>query len=132
WRSTVPGVAHACDHDVHASALVGAAVALADLHRNGQLPVRVRLVFQPAEEAMPGGALRLLSLGELEGVSRIFALHCDPSLDVGHVGLRDGPITGASDQLRVVLSGRGGHTSRPHLTEDVTFAAGTLLTQLPA
>jgi len=89
-------------------------------------------VFQPAEEAMPGGALKMIALGELEGVSRIFALHCDPSLDVGHVGLREGPITGASDQVRVILTGRGGHTSRPHLTEDVTFAAGTLITQLPA
>jgi amidohydrolase len=132
WRSTVDGVAHACGHDVHAAALVGAAVALADLDRRGLLPVQVRLVFQPAEEAMPGGALKVLSLGEMAGVSRIFALHCDPSLDVGMVGVREGSITGASDRLRVVLTGRGGHTSRPHLTEDVTFAAGTLITQLPA
>lgn len=132
WRSTVHGVAHACGHDVHTSALVGAATALADLDKQSLLPVRVRFVFQPAEEAMPGGALKMIALGELEGVSRIFALHCDPSLDVGHVGLREGPITGASDQVRVVLTGRGGHTSRPHLTEDVTFAAGTVITQLPA
>ena len=132
WRSTVDGVAHACGHDIHAAALVGAAVALVDLDRRGLLPVQVRLVFQPAEEAMPGGALKVLSLGELAGVSRIFALHCDPSLDVGLVGVREGSITGASDRLRVVLTGRGGHTSRPHLTEDVTFAAGTLITQLPA
>jgi amidohydrolase len=132
WRSTVPGVAHACGHDVHTASLVGAAVALAGLDRRGLLPVRVRLVFQPAEEAMPGGALKVLAAGELEGVSRIFALHCDPSLDVGMVGIREGAITGASDHLRVVLTGRGGHTSRPHLTEDVTFAAGTVITQLPA
>jgi amidohydrolase len=132
WRSTVDGVAHACGHDIHTASLVGAAVALADLERRGLLPVQVRLVFQPAEEAMPGGALKVLSLGELAGVSRIFALHCDPSLDAGLVGVREGAITGASDRLRVVLTGRGGHTSRPHLTEDVTFAAGTLITQLPA
>lgn len=132
WRSTVDGVAHACGHDIHTASLVGAAVALADLERRGLLPVQVRLVFQPAEEAMPGGALKVLSLGELAGVSRIFALHCDPSLDAGMVGVREGAITGASDRLRVVLTGRGGHTSRPHLTEDVTFAAGTLITQLPA
>jgi amidohydrolase len=132
WRSTVDGVAHACGHDVHTAALVGAAVALVDLDRRGLLPVQVRLVFQPAEEAMPGGALKVLSLGELAGVARIFALHCDPTLDVGVVGVREGAITGASDRLRVVLTGRGGHTSRPHLTEDVTFAAGTLITQLPA
>ena len=132
WRSTVDGVAHACGHDVHTASLVGAAVALVDLDRRGLLPVQVRFVFQPAEEAMPGGALKVLSLGEMSGVSRIFALHCDPTLDVGVVGIREGAITGASDRLRVVLTGRGGHTSRPHLTEDVTFAAGTLITQLPA
>jgi len=132
WRSTVDGAAHACGHDVHTAALVGAAVALAGLERRGLLPVQVRLVFQPAEEAMPGGALKVLSLGEMTGVSRIFALHCDPTLDAGVIGVREGAITGASDHLRIVLTGRGGHTSRPHLTEDVTFAAGTLITQLPA
>ena len=132
WRSTVPGVAHACGHDVHVSGLVGAAVALSELHASQGLPSRVRLIFQPAEEVMPGGALRLLSSGVLKGVSRIYALHCDPSLDVGQVGLREGPITGASDRIQVMLSGRGGHTSRPHLTEDLTYALGSLVTQLPA
>ena len=132
WRSTVQGAAHACGHDVHVSALIGASVALAQRHAESPLPVRVRLIFQPAEEVMPGGALKVLGAGALKGVSRIFALHCDPSLDVGQVGLREGAITGASDQIMVSLSGRGGHTSRPHLTEDLTFALGTLLTQLPA
>ncbi|MFS0886467.1 amidohydrolase [Aeromicrobium sp. 179-A 4D2 NHS] len=132
WRSKNPGVAHACGHDVHVSALVGAASALVEADREVGLPQRVRLIFQPAEEVMPGGALRLLSDGVLAGVSRIFALHCDPSLDVGRVGIREGAITGASDQIHVVLNGRGGHTSRPHLTEDLTFALGSLITQLPA
>jgi amidohydrolase len=132
WRSKNPGVAHACGHDVHISALVGAASALTEADRTIGLPTRVRLIFQPAEEVMPGGALRLLSDGVLAGVSRIFALHCDPSLDVGRVGIREGAITGASDQIHVVLNGRGGHTSRPHLTEDLTFALGSLITQLPA
>ncbi|GAA3543324.1 amidohydrolase [Aeromicrobium flavum] len=132
WRSKNPGVAHACGHDVHVSALIGAATALAEADRTVGLPTRVRLIFQPAEEVMPGGALRLLSDGALAGVSRIFALHCDPSLDVGRVGIREGAITGASDQIHVVLNGRGGHTSRPHLTEDLTFALGSLITQLPA
>ncbi|WP_370616009.1 amidohydrolase [Mumia sp. Pv 4-285] len=132
WRSTVPGVAHACGHDVHTTALLGAAGALARCARTGNLPVRVRLVFQPAEEVMPGGALAVLAAGSLAGVSRAFALHCDPSLDVGLVGLREGSITGAADRVRVQLSGRGGHTSRPHLTQDLTFALATLCTQLPA
>ncbi len=132
WRSTVPGVSHSCGHDVHVAALVGASVALSQVHAEQGLPVRVRLIFQPAEEVMPGGALKLLAAGALKGVSRIFALHCDPSLDVGQVGLREGPITGASDHISVQLSGRGGHTSRPHLTEDLTYALGSLLVQLPA
>lgn len=132
WRSKNPGIAHACGHDVHVSALLGAATALAKADSEIGLPTRVRLIFQPAEEVMPGGALQLLSDGVLSGVWRIFALHCDPSLDVGRVGLREGPITGASDRIQVVLSGRGGHTSRPHLTEDLTFALGSLITQLPA
>jgi amidohydrolase len=132
WKSSVPGVSHSCGHDVHVASLLGAAVALADAHTVQALPVRVRLLFQPAEEVMPGGALTLLAEGALKGVSRIFALHCDPSLDVGQVGIREGPITGASDHIHVQLNGRGGHTSRPHLTEDLTYALGSLLTQLPA
>ena len=64
--------------------------------------------------------------------SRIFCLHCDPSLDVGQVGLREGPLTGAADRLEVALRGKGGHTSRPHLTEDLTFALAKLVTELPA
>lgn len=132
WKSTVPGVAHACGHDIHTAALVGAALALAETHRTHGLPHGVRLVFQPAEETMPGGALKMLDSGALAGVSRIFALHCDPALDVGQIGLREGSITGASDFIHVKLSGRGGHTSRPHLTEDLTYALGWLVTQLPA
>lgn len=132
WRSKVPGVAHACGHDVHTSALVGAALALENLHRRSTLPVRVRLLFQPAEEIMPGGAHKVIDADALEGVDRIFAVHCDPAVDIGQVGLREGAITGACDSIRVRLTGRGGHTSRPHLTQDLTYALSALLTQLPA
>ncbi len=132
WRSTVSGVAHACGHDVHTAALTGAGLALAEMHRREPLPYRVRLIFQPAEEIMPGGAQTMIAAGALDDVERIFALHCDPTLDVGQVGLRTGPLTGASDALTVTLSGRGGHTSRPHLTEDLVFALGVLVTQLPS
>jgi len=130
WRSTVEGVAHACGHDVHTTALLGAGLALHDAADD--LPGRVRLVFQPAEEVMPGGALMSMESGALDDVSRIFGLHCDPGVDVGQVGLRDGPLTGAADSLDVRLTGRGGHTSRPHLSEDLTFALGKLVTELPA
>jgi amidohydrolase len=132
WRSQVPGVAHACGHDVHTTALLGAGIALAEVHNAGLLPGRARLLFQSAEEVMPGGAVQLIDQGALEDVTRIFCLHCDPSIDVGRVGLREGPITGAADALDIRLSGGGGHTSRPHLTEDLTFALAKLVTELPA
>lgn len=132
WRSNVPGVAHACGHDVHAAALTGVGLALARLHQERPLARRVRLLFQPAEEIMPGGAQTLIGAGALDRVERIYALHCDPTLDVGQVGLRQGPLTGASDALTITVTGRGGHTSRPHLTEDLTFALGVLVTQLPS
>jgi len=83
WASTVPGVAHACGHDVHTAALVGAGVALAEAHETSPLPGRVRLLFQPAEEVMPGGALEVIAAGALDGVQHVYGLHCDPSIDVG-------------------------------------------------
>jgi len=132
WTSTVTGVAHACGHDVHTAALVGAALALGEVYRQGLLTGRVRLLFQPAEEVMPGGAVQLLEEGALDGVERIFALHCDPGVDVGQVGLRLGPLTSAADRVEVRLSGTGGHTSRPHLTGDLTFALAKVTTELPA
>ena len=132
WRSRYDGVAHACGHDVHSTALLGAGLALHRLYQAHALPGGVRLLFQPAEEIMPGGALEMLAGGALDGVTRAFGLHCDPSLDVGQVGLRVGPITGAADSLRVKLRGSGGHTSRPHLTQDLTYALAQLVTQLPA
>jgi amidohydrolase len=131
WVSQIPGAAHACGHDVHTAALVGAGLTLGQLHREEPLPGRVRMLFQPAEEVMPGGALELISSGALEGVDHVFGLHCDPAIDTGVVGLREGPMTGAADALTVRLTGRGGHTSRPHLTEDLTYALGKLVTELP-
>ncbi len=132
WASRYEGLAHACGHDVHATCLLGAGIALHRAHEQHGLPGGVRLLFQPAEEVMPGGALEVISAGGLDDVTIAFGLHCDPSLDVGRMGLRVGPITGAADTLTVRLSGRGGHTSRPHLTQDLTYALGVVLTQLPA
>jgi amidohydrolase len=132
WASTVPGVAHACGHDVHTAALLGAALVLAGMARDGVLDRRVRLIFQPAEEVMPGGALGVIAAGGLDGVRRIFGLHCDPRLEVGQVGLRTGALTAAADRILVRLTGPGGHTSRPHLTADLVYALATLVTELPA
>lgn len=132
FASTVANVAHACGHDVHTVAVLGAGLVLAALHAEGLLPTGVRLVFQPAEEVQPGGALDVLAAGGLDGVGRIFAVHCDPKVDVGQIGSRIGPITSASDEVTVQLTGPGGHTSRPHLTGDVVYALGQVITQVPA
>jgi len=129
FASTVPGICHACGHDVHTTALIGAAQALAGA---GPLPGRVRLIFQPAEEVMPGGSRRVVESGALQGVERIFALHCDPRLEVGKVGLKVGPITSTCDVVELRLTGRGGHTARPHLTADLIYALGVVITGLPA
>lgn len=131
YRSKHAGVAHACGHDVHTAALLGAGLALATMAADGVLHRRVRLIFQPAEETVPGGADGVIAAGGLEGVHRIYALHCDPRLEAGQVGLRVGPLTAASDRVVVRLLGAGGHTSRPHLTGDLVHALGVLVTQLP-
>jgi len=132
YRSTTPGVCHACGHDVHTSVVLGVGLVLADLHAKGSLPHGVRLVFQPAEEVFPGGALDVIEAGGLKGIERIFALHCDPRLVAGTVGLRAGALTAAADLVRVRLTGPGGHTARPHLTADLVHALSTLISQLPA
>jgi amidohydrolase len=131
YRSTVPNVCHACGHDVHTTVLLGTGLFLAEQAAAGVLPGRVRLVFQPAEEAA-GGALDVLAAGGLASVGRIFALHCDPRLDAGQLGVRSGAITAACDRIEVRVAGPGGHTARPHLTADLVYALGKILTEVPA
>ncbi|MFF3739511.1 M20 family metallopeptidase [Streptomyces sp. NPDC002566] len=132
YRSKVPDRAHACGHDVHTTVVLGTGLVLADLHRQGLLPRPVRLVFQPAEEVLPGGAADAIQDGVLEGVGRIIAVHCDPRVDAGLIGLRTGPITSACDRLEIALEGPGGHTARPHLTTDLVTAAARVVTDVPA
>ena len=128
YSSTMPNVAHACGHDAHTAILLGTALTLASAP---QLPVGVRLIFQAAEELMPGGAIDAVAAGALNGVSRIFALHCDPRLAVGKVAVKAGPITSAADRMEIVLHSPGGHTSRPHLTADLVYGLGTLIVGVP-
>ncbi|SNX63581.1 amidohydrolase [Streptomyces sp. TLI_55] len=132
YRSTVPDRAHACGHDVHTTVVLGAGLVLADLHRQGRLPRPVRLLFQPAEEVLPGGAADAIECGVLDGVGKIIAVHCDPRVDAGRVGLRTGAITSACDRLEVSLDGPGGHTARPHLTTDLVTAAARVVVDVPA
>jgi amidohydrolase len=132
YRSTVDGVAHACGHDVHTTILLGAGLALAQLAERDELPGRVRLLFQPAEESIPSGAPDVIAAGGMKNVAAIFALHCAPQLPVGLVGVRSGPFTAAADTVEVRLSGPGGHTARPHLTADLVHALGRVIVDVPS
>ncbi len=119
YRSRHPGLAHACGHDVHISAVLGAALALLEARRTDPLDGTVRLVFEPAEEVVPGGAVEVIAEGWLEHAWSIYGVHCDPKIDVGQVGLRSGPLTSAADQFEITLLGPGGHTARPRETVDL-------------
>ncbi|MFP5322852.1 MAG: amidohydrolase [Acidimicrobiia bacterium] len=129
-RSQRDGVAHACGHDVHTAVVLGAG-----LHLATRWPAdgpRLRLVFQPAEEALPGGALDAIADGALDDVVAVYGLHCEPKQPTGTVGLRTGAITSATDSLTITLRGPGGHTARPELTVDLVHLAARVVTELPA
>ncbi len=128
YASQNPGVCHACGHDVHTAILIGLGLVLAQLRDQEMLTRGVRLVFQPAEESSPGGALDAIDGGVLQDLTEIYALHCDPRTDVGQLAFKVGAITSAVDQVDITLTGVGGHTSRPHLTQDVVGALGELAT----
>lgn len=128
YASKNPGVCHACGHDVHTAILLGVGIVLSRLRDLDLLTRGVRLIFQPAEETSPGGALDAIEGGVLHDLTEIYALHCDPRTDVGQIALKVGPITSAVDQVNIALSGTGGHTSRPQLTQDVIGALGALAT----
>ena len=133
WASTTEGVAHACGHDLHTTHRPrrGPGARHPEPRRCRRPRLGVRLIFQPAEEVIPGGAHEIIDGGWLNGVDEVFALHCDPSLDVGEVGLLVGPMTAAADGIEVTLKGHGGHTSRPHRTQDLTFALAKVITEVP-
>ncbi|MGD7002822.1 M20 family metallopeptidase [Corynebacterium halotolerans] len=127
FASRNPGVMHACGHDVHTTIALALACALSQVELN----TGVRIIFQPAEEVMDGGASEVIEWGALEGVGAIYAVHAEPKLRVGRVGVRTGAITSASDIVRIKVIGPGGHSSRPHLTVDVVYALSLLVTSLP-
>src|SRR5699024_7985256 len=139
YASIHDGIAHACGHDLHTTVAMGTAVTL---HRllAGQSEVclgdleltgRVRIIFKPAEETLPDGSLVVIRQGIFYDVPRIIALHTDPGFAVGLIATRIGAITSATDTLRVTLTGKGGHTSRPQQTQYVVFALSQIATQVP-
>ena len=133
YRSRRSGVMHACGHDAHATIVVGALAALAELEREGLLPwpAAWRGVLQPAEETAVG-AREMISAGALDGVAAAFALHVDPTRELGTVGVRQGPLTASCDWMEILIQGRGGHAARPHESIDPIAAAAQLISAIYA
>ncbi|MCU0617126.1 MAG: M20 family metallopeptidase [Gemmatimonadaceae bacterium] len=116
YRSTKPGVMHACGHDGHTSILLGLATVLAAAR--DRLHGEVRFIFQHAEELSPGGADALVDAGVMDGVDDVIGLHLWSSMPVGHIGLVAGPAMAAPDTFQCTITGRGGHAALPHDTID--------------
>lgn len=125
FASTVPGLMHACGHDGHVSALLGAAALL----RRDPPLLPVRLLFQPAEETAEG-AKALIAAGQLDGVGLVFGLHLDTAFGVGEIAVPEGPVNASTDEFTIVITGPGGHAARPHESADPVVALGFLLAQL--
>src|SRR5947209_14189111 len=132
YRSKVDGACHACGHDVHTTILLGTGLALAQLAERGELPGRVRLLFQPSEEVFPSGSPEVIAAGGLKDVTSVFGLHCAPQLPTGLVGVRSGPLTAAADVVEIRVSGPGGHTARPHMTADLVYALSRAVVEVPS
>jgi amidohydrolase len=127
-KSRNPGAAHMCGHDAHTSMLLGAAHVLAGLREH--LSCSVRFIFQPNEEALPGGAPEMITDGCLEGVDRIFGMHVWPLIDTGSIGIREGAGMAQPDTFEVVLNGKGGHAAAPQENCDPVVAAAHIVTAL--
>lgn len=131
YRSQRDGVMHACGHDAHTAIAAGVTLLLQRLEQKRALPwpVAWRAIFQPSEETATG-AYEMIEQGALEDVSTIFALHVDPSRQVGMAGVREGALTASCDELLIRATGRGGHAARPHESQDPIAASAQLLTAI--
>lgn len=119
YGSQNQGVMHACGHDVHMTCAMGAMGAMAQMRE--ELPGRLRIIYQHAEETAPSGAPQMIAFGAMEDVEAIVALHCDPELEAGKVGLKVGPLCASFDRFIYTIKGVGGHGARPHHCVDPIF-----------
>ena len=136
YSSQVPGMMHACGHDMHASMMLGVAKYLCS--NRDKFAGTVKLIFQPSEDTLPGGAKELVEKGVMENphVDAIFGMHLIPDeKEIGTVEFHEGPLTTSVDLFDITVIGKGGHGSTPHLTKDPILAACqmvTLLQHIPA
>lgn len=130
YRSTKPGIMHACGHDVHTTCLLGAAKILAET--KDEWEGTVKLIFQPGEEKNPGGASLLIKEGVLENPkpSCIFGLHVNPQLEVGKLSFRAGQVMASADEIYITIKSNGGHAAAPHFTADTILIASQLVVSL--
>jgi len=128
YLSRRPGVMHACGHDGHVAALLGAARLLG--RRRRELKGEVLLLFQPAEEMPPGGAQGFIEAGMLRGVEAVYGLHLWTDLPLGRVGIREGPVMAGAEEFRIRVRGQGGHASQPHRTVDACLVAAEIVVAL--
>ncbi len=127
FASETPGVMHACGHDGHVAMLLGAAALLKE--KEAELPGRVVLIFQPAEEG-DGGAQGMIDEGAIDGVSMIFAGHIDRLYGLNEIVVQPGLISAFTDEFSIEIRGPGGHGAKPQETSDCIVAAGQLITSL--
>ena len=131
WKSSVPGVMHACGHDLHTAALCGAALLLCRSKQEGMVLPTVDLVFQPAEEGTTGARMLIdAGLFSLIHPSVCFGMHNWPSVETGRVVCREGAIMSAKRNFDIVVHGRGGHGSMPHLNVDPVVCAAAVIQSL--